>query len=266
MDKISFIKSFFNQEKTNNSSKCINNLSYVLEDIKNLFCEDQFKKNDCTTLADVLNLMNKYNSKYRFVTDNYSGIFDTIVKRIYPHSSLYIEDYDFNNRILKINFTNYNYNEPIFISVNEYNKFCVLNNRCKYSEFVLRSIDKYLEKLFFELDKFKGFKTQHSYVLKSSNTRFRVDINNHSVKLYYRVIADKKLTDFEIKKDIFKNYFSYNCNSQEILDITRGHEKELFKRVFVKIDDCPEWSKSLLTDISQSNKNEQVKTKIKTFA
>lgn len=262
---MSLLQKYFKQSDLIESNDYMrNNLTSILEEIRNLFHEDQLKNNDCTTLYDILCLVNKYDSKYKFITDNYGDIFNTLLKRIYPNSNMYIKDYDFNNKILNISFTNNNRKESIFIGVNEYNKFYVINNT-KYGNTVLGYIENYLFKLYSDLDKFKGFKTEHSYLLKSSNSKFRVDINNHSVKLYYRVIRNQRLTDFEIKKDIFNKNYTYNCNSTEILDITQGHEKELFNRVFVKIEDCPEWSKSLLCDLANSGKSTP-KSKIKALA
>jgi hypothetical protein len=259
MKNFSFLEKLFIQNQYDNSV-CynINDFSYILEEIKSLFYREKKIEKDCTSLYDMLSLINKYNYKYKSLTDNYTEIFSTIIKKIYPHSTLYIEDYDFNTKILNINFKNYNNQENIFISVNDNDKFNILNNNCKYSTLILGYIYKYLPKLYYELEKFKDFKTQHSYVLKSANSNFNIDIDSHSIKVYYINVINNMFTDFEIKKDIFKNKFSYNCNLPEILDIISGREKELFDKVLIQINDCPEWSKDLL-----QNSSEQQNFKVK---
>lgn len=247
MNKLNLIKNYFlSNQRYSNSHVSVNNLSPIFEEIESLFKTDECKSNDCTSLYDILNLIYNYNNKLNFVFQNYSSIFTDLLSRVYKESVIYIDDFDFNNKMLKVNFKYNNSLESFFISMNENNKFYIVAGESNHSRYILSSIERYLPKLYSNLYAFKGFKTEHRYVLKSTNSKFKVDINCHSVKLYYRKVSSRQFTDFEIKKDIFKKNYFYSCNLPAIVDITRGREKELFDKIQVRIDDCPDWSKSLL--------------------
>lgn len=38
----------------------------------------------------------------------------------------------------------------------------------------------------------------------------------------------------------YENKYEYDCNSNNVISVCRNKEDELFKRIFIRIDDCPE--------------------------
>ena len=53
-----------------------------------------------------------------------------------------------------------------------------------------------------------------------------------------------------------KECFCY-CNSHEILNVVCGQENEIFKKLFVRIDDCPYWSRESLYEIRKKQLDEE---------
>ena len=44
----------------------------------------------------------------------------------------------------------------------------------------------------------------------------------------------------------YDDEYRYDCNSSLILDILKDNEDLLFKKIFVRIEDCPEWTREAL--------------------
>lgn len=75
-----------------------------------------------------------------------------------------------------------------------------------------------------------------------------VDINDYGVS-FYNVLSSDYLKNFELSSVSYKNQYDYKCNSVSVLTALQGKEDEIFKKIFVRIDDCPEWSRQTLYQI-----------------
>ena len=49
------------------------------------------------------------------------------------------------------------------------------------------------------------------------------------------------------------------CNSSIVNEAFKNNEDEIFKRIFVRIEDCPEWSKKMLYEIRKNQLLEEQK-------
>ena len=50
----------------------------------------------------------------------------------------------------------------------------------------------------------------------------------------------------------YTDAYRIECNSGIINELLKDNEDEIFKRVFVRIDDCPEWCRQRLYEIRQN--------------
>lgn len=90
---------------------------------------------------------------------------------------------------------------------------------------------------------------------KSVNSNFSVIIDNAYKDV---TISDSNENFFSLRASSSLSYdYDCNCNSNNIIDIIRGNEDELFKRIFVKISDCPEWTHEDLYGIRKEQLEEQ---------
>ena len=84
-----------------------------------------------------------------------------------------------------------------------------------------------------------------------------VDLSPYGVNIYINSSSNKFSKDFEISFPSYKNGYNYKCNSSSVLTALRGKEDEIFKKIFIRIDDCPEWSKQTLYQIRQEQLAEE---------
>lgn len=62
---------------------------------------------------------------------------------------------------------------------------------------------------------------------------------------------------FELSSYNYKNEWGYDCNSNTVISAFQGKESEIFKRIFVKISDCPNWSQPVLYEVRQNQLAEE---------
>ena len=67
------------------------------------------------------------------------------------------------------------------------------------------------------------------------------------------------LKDFKLVSYSDSDNRYYDCNSNNVISVIRGKEDELLKKIFIRIDDCPEWSKEPLYIIRQKRLLEEEK-------
>ena len=53
--------------------------------------------------------------------------------------------------------------------------------------------------------------------------------------------------------------YKYDCNSTKVMDALKGSEKQIFKRIFAKIDDCPKWMQEKLYEKRQKELAKEAK-------
>lgn len=93
------------------------------------------------------------------------------------------------------------------------------------------------------------------YNIKSSSNIFKVDINGFMVSIS---IPSEKAYEPLIKLELhpYKKKVDIKCNSNDILSCIKDCEKEIFKKIFVNISDCPEVIQS---DLHEYRKNYLIK-------
>ena len=55
------------------------------------------------------------------------------------------------------------------------------------------------------------------------------------------------------------NKYNYKCNSQMVSSAIYGNEDKIFKKIFIKIEDCPKWSREALYELRNNQLLEQAK-------
>ena len=235
--------------------KPINNNKEILEEFLKLLTKEKNKDTDCISLYDISNLIRKFENEYKYIKDKYNDYLEDILKSENQNSSLIIYDFNYEKKQLKIGLNYWsNYDKIIFSKQND--DLYVVESESLYSQEVLNLIGKYLSELYDELMKLYNFKTQFSYDIKSINSNFIVDISQYGVDIYDN---SKILNNFKLSSHSYKNGYDYECNSTTVLTSLQGKEDEIFKRIFVKIDDCPLWSKQTLYQIRQEQLAEEKK-------
>lgn len=114
----------------------------------------------------------------------------------------------------------------------------------KCGDEIAKRYDKFIEDIGFYCDYFKNIKSINSNFVISSD-EYRIYITNSN--------------NFEISAKIYEDEYNYNCNSNNITSICRNNEDEIFKKIFIKIEDCPEWMRTKLFEIRHNQLIEKQK-------
>lgn len=107
-------------------------------------------------------------------------------------------------------------------------------------------------------DRVLGFKDlfeQCEEKINSSNSKFNVDINKDEVAI---VVGTKFGGNFRLSSQMNENDYKYSCSSNDVINVFRNREEEIFKRIFVEIDDCPLWMQSMLYELREKQVKKQI--------
>ena len=118
-----------------------------------------------------------------------------------------------------------------------------------------------LSEMYDELLKYADYK-DYKYTkndIKPVNSNFSIKISNHGVWIIVKDFTNKYLKELELFAPSYDNGYELECNSSIINEAFNGKETEIFKRIFIKISDCPEWSQTMLYEIRQNQLAEEQK-------
>ena len=90
-----------------------------------------------------------------------------------------------------------------------------------------------------ELMKFREYNEQGTYGCRALNSCFFFDIYSNGVSIHNKEYNFRSDFELELISDSFK--YSYNVNSNSVLEVLRDNEDKVLKNIFVNISDCPEW-------------------------
>lgn len=244
-------------------SKPVNIKTQILQEIKRILTSDENKDYNCISLYDVYKLIRKINKEKIKKERYYMDIIEKNYK--YYHTYDIYDMYDIYSLILTFD---YNKDEleilvgskPITFSKN-YGKLYLKSDKSNTSLGIklLMECRDVLSAAYDELLMYTNIRRDSSCV-KPLDSIFSAYIFSSAVEIYIRswekdsCTEEFNLTKYNISKD--KECFCY-CNSHEILNVVCGQENEIFKKLFVRIDDCPYWSRESLYEIRKKQLDEE---------
>ncbi|MEE3342733.1 MAG: hypothetical protein VZS44_01425 [Bacilli bacterium] len=226
--------------------KPLSNSEEIIKEVDELFTQERIKDTDCISLYDIANLIKIFDNKYKYIKERYQEHFYNI------NPSIIIYNFDYKKKQLRIEFKN----DEIFFAKQNDDLYVVESESLHYQE-LLTLIGKELSELYDELIKFHDFKNQSAYEIKALNSNFLVYIGQYGVDIHVDKRSNRFSKDFSLSSHSYKKEYYYECNSTSVITALKGKEDEIFKRIFVKIDDCPEWSKTILYQMRQDQLEEE---------
>lgn len=238
--------------------KPLTSSSEILEEVKRVLLAEKNKDEDCISLYDIAKLMKKANNDYDRIVDSYKSCCSSMIKSRFGNStSLIIYDFDYDKNELRIGF-NYvgdDYDKIIFSKKN--GDLYISKSESCWGKDVFAVLGAKLSKLYDELMSFSVRKKEKSYGLRAVNSNFLVDISSYGVDIFVRSSPNQFMKDFELSSHSYSNDYKCNCNSSIVISAFQGKESEIFRRIFVNISDCPEWSQPILYEIRQNQLAEE---------
>ena len=247
--------------------KTITNKKEILEELKSILNYNKIKDPNVVSLSLVYDVVKEKDVAYENDKKLYENIIDSKLKEKYSDEAFcVIHNFDYENNIMNIGFKEYNWDEiySIYFSKKNGDLYVVKSKGFLYTNEHLVNLGKELSELY---DKFLTYKSfdKESRRIKGINSNFKIRIYNGGVGLYNEIIPN----DFSLYNYIFKNDYSYDCNSYEIVDLIKGSEDKLFDKIYVNIDDCPNWMQEELKQaryeelVNEEKIEKEIKEKIR---
>lgn len=248
------------EESKYRKHKPITSRTEILEEVKRVLTAPKNRDNNCVSLYDVAVLMSQMYYKYDSIKDNYESRIDSLIAQEFDSSAnVVIYGFDYDNKELSIgfNYVSDNYAKITFIKKD--GDLYVSKSESWRDKEVLVAIGTELSQLYDQFIKFSEYKGESNYGVKPVNSNFFVNISPYGVCIYTKSMTNPLMQDFELTFPRYDNNYEYDCNSTTVISAFKGKENEIFKRIFVKIDDCPKWSQPMLYEIRQNQLAEEQK-------
>lgn len=236
----------------------------ILEKIKSdLSMEDSL----ALSIISLYDVWSVYDKKEKDFDSNLDKIKSNINKSISENFENKLSSvwYRFWNDSIEISVRNYDYgfkgdskfvfkrekNGDLYISGSDKKLFCFVDESK-----LLMYIGDDVSKIFTLYDDNRIWRDDLKRNVMSSSDIFTANIINNSISI--------KSTDGIINMELYGtgDKIKINCNSNDILSCIKGNEIELFKKIFVKIEDCPESIKNELYYYRYNYVKKMVKEKI----
>lgn len=245
--------------------KPITSRAKILEEEKRVLVAPKNKDSNCISLYDISLLLRKFRSEYDAITKRYN-LSDIVKLKFNDWSDVVVYDFDYENEILKIGFKMYNsedYAEICFAKQNG-DLYIVKSKSCWTNE-VFEVLSSKLYDMYDELLKHADYKDNRKskYCIKAVNSNFCVNISHYGVGIFVKSFTNRFMNEFKLFAPSYSMDYTFECNSSIVHEAFNDKEDEIFKRIFVKISDCPEWSQAMLYEIRQNQLAEEQKNEYK---
>ncbi len=234
----------------------MNNKKELFEEIKKIIVSNDKIKEDEINLYDLSKVIRKKEIEFRNekkIFENY--LLKQIKKNFDKNSDLIIYDFNYEKKELKIGFKfSKDFKKIIFGQKN--NQLFIKESESNYADDLLFYMGEDFLNFYNFFINYDYYHEQVNFNVKPINSKFLVDISNYGVNIYVKRNNDILTKIFELNSRSWNNTYICKCNSDEIKNLISNNEDEIFKKIFVKINECPEWSKSELYKLKKEQKEE----------
>lgn len=213
----------------------------ILKELKLILEQENNNDEYSISIYDLVTLIREKYRKCKFLDDElrYS------IRRLADLDTLFLDvDYDCKNRQLIISYHCdkmflTKQNDDLILVKSEY--FDAMDILGKCGDEISKIYDTFIKDISF-----------YDYInyIKSVNSNFIIDSDKYKINIKYNDF-------FEISALIYKDEYDYDCNSNNITSVWRNNEDKILKKIFVKIDDCPEWTHEILYEIRKKQVKKQ---------
>lgn len=237
------------------------NSTQVLNEIKKILIQDENTDENVISLLNISLLMKNTHNKYeRFKRDS-----EYYLQGKSNDITLYDFDYKTNELTIGIRFLDKIYR--MSFSKQDDDLFITKSNYFDGNE-IFNNLGSDLSRIYDEFIEFKNFKTENSYGINTINTDFNVNVSCFDISFFNRKNTNSIFNNgFELTSYSYTSKYKCECNSLNILSIIKGNEDELFRRIYVDIEDTPKWCHDILYEVrnKELEQSKSLKEKIKLF-
>ena len=236
----------------------------ILEEFKNILTSEKNINNDCISLYELSSVMNLLKEEYDKTIKSYKDNLDDLVYLNFgKYSSIILYGFNFSKNELKIGFSlnsNQDFNDIVLSKIQ--GDLYIKKTNSYSAKKVLASIGGVLSNIYDEYLKHPEYENFYS-IIKPVNSNFLVRIRQNGISIFINSLENKYIKDFELSFNY--NNYEYDCNSYDIISTFKDNEEEIFKLIFVKIKELPEFLQSSIFEIRQKQLEEINQKKHKNF-
>ena len=225
----------------------------ILKEIRNVLLSEPNKDDDCISLYDVAQLIKRKREHYENIIESYERQLTSMSKRNGLGYTNIVVDNDFKDENkIKIDFnTKYNNKLDNALFFKEDDVLCIIcpliyNSQGKQILLILGNTISQLYDVVLQYNRIFDYYVRD---IKSMNSDVSVNIIGDSI---YISFAHDSEEEFKLELNNRSDQYEWRTNSYKIASTISESEHEIFKKVFVKIEDCPEWSRDDLYKIRKN--------------
>ena len=235
----------------------IANTKEILNEIKSTLLLEENNSIDAISLYDIVSIVRRKKYEYEKLKDYYEERLNYLLHDHYSISyGIILYNFDYENHELSIGFSDIDddYNRMTF-SKQDGDLYLKESEEILYKDKLFFLFSSILSSLYDEFLKYEDFFNQSVYEIKTINAKFLVKINEYGVELY---IPSNKLFEplFSIDAHSNRDVYNVGCNSGNVINTIKGSERELFKKVIVRINECPKWMQEELYELRKKQLQE----------
>jgi len=228
----------------------------MLNEMKDLLVKECCKDKDCISLYDVLTVVKNRRNKYddfkwnflKYIAEKMGVSFLTIS----PYS---IYDFDFKNNELNIG---YNFKDDATFTKVDGDLIIKSSETFKAQELLSKCGEK-ISDYYDSCLQYQSLFMQCSKDIQSVNSDFLVDIDAKEISISSKFEKMGHTYDFKLSINFIYGEYEYKCMSNTVISAFRNNEDEIFKRIFVRIEDCPKWTWFLLYELRKEQLEKNAK-------
>lgn len=229
--------------------KNINTNSDILEETKKVLTMDKNREEDCISLYEVAKYLKIMHYRYEAMLKDYKYNMEEALYKNFITTDFRLYDFDYDKNELVIG---YGYNYPK-IKFTKYDGDLYITSSESYKDNeAIVILGKELSSLYDECMKYKNYIIEKEYFFNSVNSNFKVSVSHDGASVSSSNRYNSLKNDFKLSHYVSKNDYVCDSNSYLLTETLKEHENEIFKSIFVRIDDLPSWCKSYLKEIRKN--------------
>lgn len=233
------------KESKFNTYKPLTGNQKILNEVKNVLTNPIYNNGSIISLFDVSVFFKKMYDQFEKEIKKHEDLLDNLIseKLGYTNYLFSVGDFDYKTKEIRIHF-NYSRGELSDFKEIRFSKkdgdIYISKSECLWDEELFSVMANELSVLYDVFMKYEKYYTESSvYEINSVNSNFLVNISRFGSCI-------KMNDNFRLDSLSYKDKYSFDCNSGIVLSAIKDNEDKIFKKVYVNISDCPEWSRPYL--------------------
>ena len=236
----------------------VSNADKIIDSIKQILESDTNLNTGYISAFDLSCILYNINSK----DENFKGILKSkldmdIDYNISEDASILIYGFDYDKEELKVGFKRHKSSKWEDITFNKaHGDLRIVEAQSIYAPQVLSACHKHLSEYYDYCMSTKDYNNEWAHNVRSLDGFMKATISHCGITLRDCTYINSRL---EIDSRSYLEKYEVKCNSSKVLEALSNNKRNLLKKIYVKIDDCPSWCKKEVLDFRIN----QVKTEIK---